>query len=197
VSLVRSFAGREVLRGVSLNVDRGERVALTGRNGAGKTTMLRCIAGTLAPSAGELLIGGHAAGSIEARRLIGVSLSQERSFYLRLNGRANLLLFARFKASSERAARQELESVVEELELEEIVAKRVHDCSTGMLQQLALARALLGRPSLLVLDEPTRSLDVEAVERLWTTIDRRPDLALIIATHRSDDVDRCHSRIEL
>jgi ABC-type multidrug transport system ATPase subunit len=195
--LVRSFAGRPVLRDLSLTVGRGERVALTGRNGAGKTTMLRCVAGTLSPSAGELLIGGHPAGSIEARRLIGVSLSQERSFYLRLTGRANLLLFARFKAAGARDARRQVASLIDELELEEIVAKRVHDCSTGMLQQLAFARSLLGDPTLLLLDEPTRSLDTEAVARLWAALDRRPDTAVMIATHRSDDVDRCDSRVQL
>lgn len=195
--LVRTFAGRPVLKGLTLTVGRGERVALTGRNGAGKTTMLRCIAGTLAPSAGDLLIGGHPAGSIEARRMIGVSLSQERSFYLRLTARANLLLFARFRAAGAREARRQVDSLIDELELEEIVPKRVHDCSTGMLQQVAFARALLGGPTLLLLDEPTRSLDSEAVARLWAALDRRPETAVMIATHRSDDVDRCDSRIEL
>ena len=66
-----------------------------------------------------------------------------------------------------------------------------------MLQQLSFARALLGDPRLLVLDEPTRSLDADAVERLWAALDRRPDGAVLIATHRQDDLDRCTSQIDV
>jgi ABC-type multidrug transport system ATPase subunit len=70
-------------------------------------------------------------------------------------------------------------------------------CSTGMLQQVSFARALLGNPRLLLLDEPTRSLDLDAVERLWTALDRRPETAVLIATHRPDDLDRCTSRLDV
>jgi ABC-type multidrug transport system ATPase subunit len=195
--LQRRFGDRMVLDSVDLEVELGERVALTGPNGAGKTTLLRCVSGTLAPSGGSVLIGGHETGSIAAKRLIGTSLSLERSMYLRLRGRANLLFFARLRVAGEAGARAEVDALVDELELGEIVAKRVDSCSTGMLQQLAIARALIGSPRLLLLDEPTRSLDTEAVERLWAALDRRPHLALVIATHRSDDVDRCNARLEL
>jgi ABC-type molybdenum transport system ATPase subunit/photorepair protein PhrA len=66
-----------------------------------------------------------------------------------------------------------------------------------MIQQLAFARALIGAPRILLLDEPTRSLDAQATERLWRAVEARPHLALLIATHREDDVARCHSRIDL
>jgi ABC-type multidrug transport system ATPase subunit len=66
-----------------------------------------------------------------------------------------------------------------------------------MVQQVAIARALLGGPSLMLLDEPTRSLDDAAVERLWTALDRRPDMTLIVATHRREDVERCERHIAL
>jgi ABC-type multidrug transport system ATPase subunit len=195
--LHRRFGEREVLRELELRLWAGERLAVTGPNGSGKTTLLRCISGTLTPSGGRIEVCGHEAGSLAARRRIGVSLSQERSFYLRLSGRNNLLFFARLRHRRESDARRATEQLIEELELETIAAERVDRCSTGMVQQLALARALLGSPALLVLDEPTRSLDPGAVERLWGAIDRRPGLTLLIATHRSDDVDRCTDRLDL
>jgi ABC-type multidrug transport system ATPase subunit len=197
-ALARRFGAHEVVRSLDLTLEPAERVALSGPNGSGKTTVLRCIAGTVTPSAGRISIGGHPAGSLEARRLVGASFSQERSFYLRLTGRDNLLFFARLRVAGKRGALRRVEELEEELELAAIVRERVDHCSTGMIQQLALARALLGEPRLLLLDEPTRSLDQGAVERLWGALDRRRErLGLVIATHRPDDLDRCESRVEL
>jgi ABC-2 type transport system ATP-binding protein len=195
--LSRRFGPRNVLINLDLNVARGERVAVCGPNGVGKTTVLRCVAGTLAPTSGRISIGGYLAGSIEARRQIGASFSQERSFYLRLSGRANLLVFAGVRGLGRREAGERVRELEEELELDEILAERVDRCSTGMVQQLALARALLDDPELLLLDEPTRSLDDQATARLWAALDRRPASALLMATHGDDDVDRCDRRIEL
>src|SRR5919204_5708757 len=95
--LARSFGAHAVVRSLDLTVAAGERVALRGPNGSGKTTVLRCIAGTVTPSGGRITIDGHPAGAIEARRLVGASFSQERSFYLRLTGHDNLLFFARLR----------------------------------------------------------------------------------------------------
>jgi ABC-2 type transport system ATP-binding protein len=197
VGLDRRFGDREVLRDLHVRLGAGERLAVTGPNGSGKTTLLRCISGSLTPSAGRVEVCGHEAGSLAARRRVGISLSQERSFYLRLSGRNNLLFFARLRVRSERRARYAVEALIEEFELAAIAAERMDHCSTGMVQQLALARALLGDPALLVLDEPTRSLDPEAVGRMWSGLDRRPETAVLIATHRSEDVDRCGREIGL
>lgn len=195
--LCRSFGRREVVRSLDLKIAAGERVALRGPNGSGKTTVLRCIAGTLTPTSGRIRVGPHEAGTVEARRLVGVSLSQERSFYLRLSGRQNLLFFARVRGYGAREASRSVASLGEELQLENILAQRVDRCSTGMIQQLALARALISDPALLLLDEPTRSLDQDAFGRLWASLDRRPETALLIATHNEEDVERCHQQIAL
>lgn len=193
----RRFGDNDVLRSVDLALGEGERLALRGPNGSGKTTLLRCVAGTLQPTRGRVLVGGHEAGTVEARRLLGASLSQERSFYQRLSGYANLLFFARVRHAGRGRAAATVDALVEELELKEIAAERVDRCSTGMIQQLALARALIGEPELLILDEPTRSLDEEAVRRLWAALDRRGRLALVLATHSDSDVSRCHGFLEL
>jgi ABC-type multidrug transport system ATPase subunit len=197
-NLCRYFGAHEVVHSLSLTAAVGERIALRGPNGSGKTTVLRCIAGTVTPSDGAITIGGHPAGSIGARRLVGASFSQERSFYLRLSGYDNLVFFARLRTSAKREALRIVAELQEELELAEIARERVDRCSTGMIQQLSFARALLGDPRLLLLDEPTRSLDSEAVERLWQALDRRrARVALVLATHRTEDLDRCERRVEL
>lgn len=195
--LRRRFGDRDVITQLDLTLEPGERIALRGPNGSGKSTVLRCVTGTLTPSSGSVTVAGHEAGSVPARRLTGVSLSQERSFYLRLSGRANLTFVAQLRGYSRRAAQRTVADLTEELELSEFIDERADRHSTGMILQLALARALLGDPPLLLLDEPTRSLDTGAVQRLWGAIDRRPDAALLIATHREDDVERCDSSIAL
>jgi ABC-type multidrug transport system ATPase subunit len=152
----------------------------------------------LTPTGGTITVGGYRAGTIGAGRLIGASFSQERSFYLRLTGHDNLVFFARLRTTGKREAATLVADIEEELALAEIASERVDRCSTGMIQQLAFARALLGRPKLLLLDEPTRSLDEQAVERLWGALDRRTThAAVVLATHRPDDVDRCERRVDL
>lgn len=191
--LTREFAGVEVLAGLDLTVPAGERLAVRGPNGCGKTTLLRCLLGTLAATSGRVVIAGHEAGSLAARRLVGGSLSHERSFYLRLSGRQNLTFFGRLR----RLPQQEIDAVIEELGLQEIAEKRADRCSTGQLQQLSFARALLGEPRVLLLDEPTRSLDAAARERLWAALERRPAASVVIATHVEDDLEHLHRVVEL
>ena len=195
--LTRDFDRRTVLGPVDLELGAGERVALRGPNGSGKSTLLRCIAGTLLPTSGTITVAGLPAGTLNARALVGVSLSQERSFDLRLSGRANLRLFARLRGLGARAATAAVAALESELDLGDIADKWVANCSTGMTQQLAFARSLLGDPALVLLDEPTRSLDEGARGRLWAAIDRRPRLAVVVATHNDDDVHHCPERLEL
>src|SRR5262249_62037073 len=129
--------------------------------------------------------------------LVAVSLPQARAFALRLSGLQTLLFFARLRLGRERAARHAVDAIVDELELEEIAATWVARSSTGMVQQLAFARALLGEPPCIVLDEPTRSLDPDARVRLWQALDRRSAAAVLLATHRDDDLPYCAAPLTL
>jgi ABC-2 type transport system ATP-binding protein len=195
--LCRDFGARRVIDNFDLTLSAGERVALRGRNGSGKTSILRCILGTLTPTDGRISVGGNPAGSVGARSLIGALLPQERAFYLRLTGRTNLLFFAKIRGLDRHEADRRVRELDAELGLAEILSRRLDRCSSGMLQKLALARGLIGEPPLLLLDEPTRSLDDTATELLWAAIERRPDTALLIATHRPDDVARCDREIHV
>lgn len=196
-ALARRFGANEVIQRLDLEVGRGERVALRGPNGSGKTTVIRCAAGTLEPSGGRIDVGGHPAGTLAARRVAGVALPHERSFYQRLSGRGNLLFFARLRTAGTREAERRVRMLEDELEIEWIAEERVDRCSAGMLQQLAFARALLGDPAVLLLDEPTRSLDADAFGRFWAALERRPHIGVLLATHRDEDVARCDGQVAL
>jgi len=195
--LSRRFGARAAIHDLSFEVAAGGRTALRGPNGSGKTTVLRCVLGTLAPTSGEIRVGGRLAGSVASRALVGASLSQERSFYLRLTGRQNLVFFARLRGLSPREAGDEVAQLVDELELGGFADQRCDRCSTGMMQQLAFARALLGSPPALLLDEPTRSLDEDARGRLWRAVDSRPAAAVLIATHVTEDLEHVHAVVDL
>lgn len=195
--LTRSFGGMKVLEDMTFSLAGGDRTALQGPNGSGKSTLLRCIAGALSPDRGSITVAGEVAGSRKARRLIGVSLAQERAFYLRLSGRENLLTFARLRHARDRDAIQEVDEIIHELAIEQICRERADRCSSGMLQQLSFARSLLGAPRLLLLDEPTRSLDEDAREAFWRALDRRHHTTVLLSTHTEDDATRCSRRLLL
>ncbi len=140
-------------------------------------------------------VAGHPAGGAAARRVTGASLAQDRSAYLRISGRENLRLFARLRGLD--APDKAVDALIDELELREFANRRAGRCSSGQLQQIAFARALLGEPKVLLLDEPTRSLDKEARARFWAAIDRRPDTTVVIATHLAEDIERCTDVLDL
>jgi ABC-2 type transport system ATP-binding protein len=195
-NLTRRF-GERTIGPLDLSLEPGDRVALLGPNGAGKSTLLRCLAGTLRATGGTATVGGHDAGTRAARALVGVSLAAERSYALRLTGYENLLVAGRMRGAPRAEATRQVDALVEELELEAIAGRRVDECSAGMVQQVSLARALIGEPPLLLLDEPTRSLDEAAHSRLWGCLDRRERTAVLVASHDRADAARCHGVVEL
>lgn len=179
------------LDNVSATVPQGQVLVLLGENGSGKTTLLKLIATMLLPDAGRILVRGNdsrTAGAI-IRREVGFAVAAERSFFPRLTARENLAFFA----ALEEVARAERAGVVERvLELVGLTAagdRLVMQFSTGMYQRLGIARALLKSPRILLLDEPTRSLDPGAAEHLWSWL--RAAVAdgttAVLATHSFEE----------
>ena len=162
----------EALREVSFEVRRGEIFGLIGRNGAGKTTLTKIVATLVQPTSGSVVVGGFDSvnDDVSVRMQIGLATAEERSFYWRLTAEQNLLFFARLYGMSTRAATERIAQLFEQLDLGEVARRRFGEISTGNKQRLAVARALLASPPVLLLDEPTRSLDPLAAASTRTLI---------------------------
>ena len=154
------FGDYPALRGASLEVAQGACVALIGRNGAGKTTLLRILASLSKPSKGDVKLLGLEARSTEARSRIGY-LGHGIGVYDDLSAMENLILFARLLGVEKPA--EAAKSALERVDLWRVRDGLAREYSRGMRQRLAIARAFLGNPELLVLDEPFTSLDDRAI----------------------------------
>jgi ABC-2 type transport system ATP-binding protein len=160
----RHRASVEALRGVTLSVDEGDVVGLLGPNGAGKTTLLKILCTLVLPTTGSATVNGHdvVGDPAAVRRSIGYVVADERSFFWRLTGRQNLRFFATLNNLVGTERERRIDELVEYLTLEGEADRPFQSYSTGTRQKLAIARGLLHDPPIVLLDEPTRSLDVPA-----------------------------------
>ena len=158
-----------VLRDINLEVAPCSIVGLLGPNGAGKTTLLEILSTLLLPTSGQALVYGRdvATEAAEVRRLVGFCPCGFESFYARLTGAANLEFFAALHGFSPSEGRDRLGAVLDLLEVDGSRHLEFQKNSTGMKQKLVLARALVADPRLLLLDEPTKSLDPRAQREVW------------------------------
>ncbi len=199
--LFRPGARREIeaLRGVDLEVARGEFVGLLGRNGAGKTTLLKIVATLLLPTRGEVELDGIDAlrEPRKVRRKLGVVLAGDRTLYWKLTARENLLLFAGLHNLPRREARARAGELLERVGLSAFAHVTVEKYSTGMRKRLAIARALLHRPPLLILDEPTTGLDPHGVQEVWEVLRalRAEGTTVLMATHNMLEAERVPTRL--
>ena len=180
-SLSRSFGEKEVLRDVDLDVPRGGFLLVTGRNGSGKSTLLRLFAGLLAPTGGVLTVEA-------ARSAIGY-VGHEPLVYRELTALENLELYGRLYRVPER--RERIGMLLERFGLWDARHERVSTYSRGMQQRLALCRALLHGPELLLLDEPFAGLDREGAALLD---DQLTDLVatrtFVVSSHQPESLER-------
>jgi ABC-2 type transport system ATP-binding protein len=179
---------REVLRGVSFAVPRGSITALIGPSGCGKTTLMRSIVGVQIVESGSVSVLGVPAGSASVRDRIGYA-TQSPSVYADLTVTENL----RYFASVLRAPASDVDRVVAEVGLADHAHQLVGQLSGGQFSRVSLAVALLGRPELLVLDEPTVGLDPLLRDELWALFRRLADrgVTLLVSSHVMDEAGRC------
>ncbi len=194
VALTKSFKNIVAVNNINLNIYAGEFVALLGPNGAGKTTLIEMIEGLQKPDSGKILIQGKSwkKNGTALRRILGISL-QETKFFDRVTVYETLELFACFYGQPRARARE----VLELIQLQEKEKSYTMNLSGGQRQRLALGLALVNRPEILLLDEPTTGLDPTARREIWKVIQhlKEQGTTLILTTHYMEEAEFLCNRI--
>jgi ABC-2 type transport system ATP-binding protein len=186
------------IQSLTCDIHAGEFFGLLGPNGAGKTTLLKMLATLILPDEGEITVNGHDVvhEPEKVRAQLTPVIANERSLYWRLTARENLELFAALLHVPRPETRQRIDEVLEVVGLADTGTKMVGQFSSGMMQRLLIGRALIARPRVLLLDEPTRSLDPISARTFRAflreeLVDRR-GCAVILATHNAEEAfDLC------
>lgn len=165
---------------VDLEVHAGEIHALLGPNGAGKTTLIRLLCGLVDPHEGEL----------RTLRPVGFVPSGDRTFYMRISPLENLIFFARLNGLRLREARRRAHEVLDQVGLSDAAGRPVGRCSHGMQKRLSVARALLIKPEVLLVDEATHDLDPEGARRIYELVNglAREGTAVLWTTQRVEEI---------
>src|SRR5262249_40849212 len=194
----------EAVRDVSFEVREGEIFGLIGPNGAGKTTLTKIVATLVQPTVGQVTVKGYDSvhDDVAVRRNVGLAGAEERSFYWRLTAEQNLLFFARLHGLSGDQATRQISELLSMLQLEDSAKKRFAELSTGNKQRLSVARAMLADPPVLLLDEPTRSLDPLAAARMRATIkslarDESKRVTVFLTSHNLAEVEELCDRVAI
>jgi ABC-2 type transport system ATP-binding protein len=193
--LVKRYGGTVAVDGLDLDVRRGETLALLGPNGAGKTTTVECCEGYRRPDAGEVRVLGHdpyrEPGALRHR--VGVMLQEGGVYPMALPGEV-LRLFSRFYADP-----LEPDALLERVGLADATRTRFRDLSGGQKQRLSLALALVGRPEVVFLDEPTAGLDPAARRMTWQHVRelQADEVTVVLTTHLLDEAEELADRVAI
>lgn len=185
--------------GVSLQIARGEVFGLLGPNGAGKSTTIRMLCTLLEPTSGSAYVNGFDIRKQAnlVRQSLGTVLGGERSIYWKLTARENLAYFAALYHIPPASARQRINELLNRMELTDRADELVEKYSTGMKQRVAISRALLARPPILLLDEPTLGLDPQASRKVRELVGelKEEGHTVLLTTHYMEEADLLSDRI--
>jgi ABC-2 type transport system ATP-binding protein len=190
--------GTEALKGVSLEIEPGEFWGLLGPNGAGKSTLIHCTTGLAQPTTGEIEVFGHDAISDYAEARVAVGLApQELNLDWFLTVGETLDYHAAYFGMPKRERVERAEELLETFSLGDKRDERTRTLSGGMKRRLVLARALMHRPRLLILDEPTAGVDVELRLELWHYVQRinRDGTTILLTTHYLEEAEQLCDRV--
>lgn len=190
--LTKRFGAQTALDAISLNISAGERVALLGHNGAGKSTMMKLILGLLRPDGGSVRIANHAPGSVAARSMVAY-LPENAAFHPSLTAREVLRHYLRLRGHDVRRA----DTLTERVGLGEAARRRIGSYSKGMRQRVGLAQALIGAPRLMVLDEPTSGLDPISRRDFYALLEELAEqgTAILLSSHALSELEARTDRI--
>ena len=198
--LEKTLGANKVLRGISLQADSGEIFGLLGPNGAGKTTTLRVICTLLKPDAGSVDVLGFDTRSApeEVRRRIGV-VTADIGVYPRLSARENIIYFAELSGVRDGELSRRVTAVIDRLDMASFANQRAESLSSGQKQKVAIARAIVHDPEVLMFDEPTSNLDVLASREIreFMVESRERGKCVIFSTHVLHDAERLCDRVTI
>lgn len=196
--LKKEINGKEIIKEVNIEIYPGEVHGFLGPNGAGKSTTLRMLVGLSKPTVGEIIIGGYSLKSnfSKAMDLVGCII-EEPEFYEYISGYKNLAMLA---SMSQKNFISEIDELVSFVGLENRIHDKVSEYSMGMKQRLGLAQALLHRPKLLILDEPTNGLDPQGIYKLREIIKKlvfEKNIAVLISSHLISEVQLICDKVSI
>ena len=193
--LSKRFGQRQALNDLSLNLPPGEIYGLLGPNGAGKTTALNLLCGLIKPDSGDILLQGQPVS--EATKLLVGVMPQQNLLYQSLTCQETLAFLARIYGLNKRETSQRVQSCLAAVNLSDRAKSVVGDLSGGMQRRLSLAAAIIHQPKLVVLDEPSTGLDIEARYEVWELIRslKQQGVTVLLTTHLLDEVERLCDRI--
>jgi ABC-2 type transport system ATP-binding protein len=194
--LTKTFGERTAVDGVSFGVAPGEIYGLLGPNGAGKTTTIKMVCGLLRADGGTVDIGGHPAGTLAAKALVGY-VPQEIALYPDLTARENLRFLGRLYGLGGRLLDERVDEALELTDLGDRAGDRLDSYSGGMQRRLNIAAGLLDHPSLLVLDEPTVGVDPQSRHAILEHVQEfgRQGMAVVYTTHYMEEAERVCDRV--
>ncbi len=193
----KNLGDREILKEISFSVGKGDIFGYLGPNGAGKTTTIRILLGLLQADSGKIEILGQDINLSETRRKIGFVLDTD-GLYDNMTAEENLIYYSRIYGLSE--AKERISKLMDMVDLKNRVKDRVSTYSTGMRQRLALARAMIHNPEVLILDEPTAGVDPSGqieIRQLMINIVSKENKTIFLSSHNLDEVQRICNRIAL
>jgi sodium transport system ATP-binding protein len=198
--LEKTLGTNQVLRGISFDAEAGEIFGLLGPNGAGKTTTLRIICTLLAPDAGTVEVLGFSTRTApeEVRRRIGV-VTADIGVYARLSARENITYFAELSGVLDGDLARKVDGVIDRLDMGSFAKQRAESLSSGQRQKVAIARAIVHDPEVLMFDEPTSNLDVLASKEIreFMVESKRRGKCVIFSTHVMHDAERLCDRVTI
>jgi ABC-2 type transport system ATP-binding protein len=191
----------DALKGINLHIHAGEIFGLLGPNGAGKTTLIKCLSTLLAPTRGEVFINGYRLGRDDARirASIGCMLMGERGLYWKLTGRENLEFFGALYHLGPADRRRRAAGIIDRLGLGDLADRAVETYSSGQKMRLAFGKALINDAPLLILDEPTNTLDLPSATDLRSAVRELNDAGktIIYTTHIMSEAELLCDRVAI
>lgn len=197
VNLRKEYKDTVAVNDLNLEIEEGELFSLLGVNGAGKTTAIKMLSTLTEPTSGDAFIYGHSIkkDAVEIKKLIDIS-TQETAVARKLNVEENIEFYAGLSGQSKAEIEETKQYIFKAFELDKVAKKRAAKLSGGWQRKLSIALALVSKPKILFLDEPTLGLDVIARRELWNIIRKlKSEMTVILTTHYMEEAEALSDRI--